>query len=56
MNADRTGGWCYKNGVLCEHNLIDSPMIRRFVCSGIGGSEKCIEGSVYSNPHITRLT
>ena len=43
---NETGGWCINEWGLCEHNLEDAPMIRRFVCSGIGG--KCIEGSAYS--------
>lgn len=45
---NEVGAWCYGDYGLCEHNLEDAPLIRRFVCSGIGG--KCIKGSAYSMP------
>ncbi len=41
------GNWCFVGG-LCEHNLLDAPMIKKHLCSGIGG--KCVEGSAYSVP------
>jgi len=45
---NKVGPWCFRDGILCEHNLMDSPMIRRDVCSGIGG--RCKKGSAYSCP------
>lgn len=51
---NETNVWCRRDGVLCEHNLLDSAMIRRNVCSGIGGV--CREGSAYSFPPSERQT
>lgn len=42
---NQTGDYCYKNGLICDHNHIDGP-IRKFICSGFGG--KCINGSKYN--------
>lgn len=52
IDTNETNVWCRRDGVLCEHNLLDSPMIRHNVCSGIGGI--CEKGSAYSFPPSKR--
>ena len=42
------GDWCYKGGVVCEHQRIDSPD-RRFLCSGLFDGV-CNKGTEYSFP------
>ena len=42
------GDWCYKDGVVCEHQRIDSPD-RRFFCSGLFDGV-CNKGTEYSFP------
>lgn len=49
---NETNVWCRRDGVLCEHNLLDSPLIRENTCSGIGGI--CKQGSAYSFPPSER--
>jgi hypothetical protein len=44
---NETGDWCFRNG-LCQHNLSDAPMIKRNVCSGLGGI--CNKGDKHSLP------
>lgn len=46
--SNETGSWCDREGYLCEHNLLDAPMIRRDTCFNIHC--KCTEGSAYSYP------
>ncbi len=39
-----TGKYCYRSGLVCDHNQIDGPM-RSFICTGIGG--ECTNGSAF---------
>lgn len=45
---NETGPWCEREGYLCEHNLLDAPLIRRDVC--FNTHCKCTKGSAYSYP------
>lgn len=40
------GTYCYRTGLLCEHNLKDASINPQNVCSAIGG--KCNKGSAWS--------
>jgi len=42
--CNRTGDYCYRDNLVCDHNQIDGPA-RMFVCIGIGG--QCINGNKY---------
>ena len=41
---NKTGSYCYQKGIICDHNMIDSPE-HIFYCSGHCG--KCSNGSAW---------